>query len=579
VTSILGRRLSRIRKGTVLRANRPTTIGVFVFALSIALLADKAALAGPKGVAPPSLQKVAESLVMALLPDGRLIGLSCPGGPHGQTAVARYSSDGARTWGNAETLFVLPKDAGVWGLHCALVDHAGELHLFFTADAHTAGKGLYETRFDVYHAGSRNGRKAWKAPVLVRRGYHGSMLSAVELRSGRLILPICYLTSRVWNNRGQGFDAFTDMGRFSSGVAYSDDRGETWRLSAREFKVPAPYIGADGIIEPIALERTDGRVWLLLRTQLGRLFESFSQTGAEWTAPTPTALFSSDSPPSLARLKDGRIVLLWNNCLRFSYAQGGRHVLHAAISKDDGRTWRGYREVACNPLVDQPPPPNGDHGVSYTLPTLTKEGEIITPLSVGGTGGLWLLRFDPEWLNETGRKTEFTSGAEGWHHFGTKGVDVVGHPTRPGSRVLHIRKPQADWPAAAVWNFPNGTKGRLVIRLKLNAGFAGARIGLTDHFSVPFDPEDASYNLFNLNLEPHDTLVRGELSPEQWHTLELAWNCPEQECRVVVDGRLVETLPMQRRTTGVNYLRLSSTAGETDPAGFAIESVEARASE
>jgi hypothetical protein len=326
------------RKGAALSTNQTTTIAVFFLALTMILLADQPTLAGPeRSAAPPSLQKVAESLVMALLPDGRLIGVSAPGGPQGQEAVAKYSSDGGRTWGKAETLVALPKSAGVWGLHYVLVDHSGELHLFLTADAHTAGKGLYETRFDIYHAGSSNGRKDWKTPVLVRRGYHGSMLSAIELKSGRLVLPICYLTSRVWNNRGQGFDAFTDMGRFSSGVVYSDDRGANWRQSAREFKVPAPYIGADGIIEPIALERTDGRAWLLLRTQLGRLFESFSQNGAEWTSPTPTSLFSSDSPPSLTRLKDGRIVLLWNNCLRFSYAQGGRHVLHAAIG---GRRWR-----------------------------------------------------------------------------------------------------------------------------------------------------------------------------------------------------------------------------------------------
>ena len=87
-------------------------------------------------------------------------------------------------------------------------------------------------------------------------------------------------------------------------------------------------------------------------------------------------------------------------------------MLHAAISEDDGRTWRGYREVAQNPFIDEPPPPRGDHGVSYTLPALTKEGEIITPLQVGGTGGMWLLRLNPEWLYETSRKTDFSSGAK-----------------------------------------------------------------------------------------------------------------------------------------------------------------------
>jgi len=156
---------------------------------------------------------------------------------------------------------------------------------------------------------------------------------------------------------------------------------------------------------------------------------------------------------------------------------------------------------------------------------------------------------------------------------------VVANPDKPGARALQLRKPEADWPSAAVWNFPNGMNGRLQIRLKLNPGFAGARIGLTDHFSVAFDPEDQYYNLFNLSIGPEGKLQRSEITPGQWHTLELDWNGVKQECRVSVDGRPAETLPMQRRTAGVNYLRLCSTVEEIDTAGLLIESVDASISE
>jgi hypothetical protein len=557
-----------------------TLTAALLVAFSFVAAIDKDLQAETKPpVSPPTLTKLDEAMVMALLPDERLIAFFGGGGSDGQEAIARYSSDGGRSWSGPEKLFTLPKDMGVWGLHYVLTDHSGELHLFYTTDAKTAGKGLYEMRFDIYHVGSANGRTSWKAPVFVRQGYHGSMLSAIELKNGRLVLPICYLTPRVWNNRGTGFDAFTDMGRFSSGVVYSDDSGATWQQSAVELKVPSPYIGADGIIEPIAIELNDGRGWLLLRTQLGRFFESFSRDGATWTRPTPTSILSSDSPPSLTRLKDGRMVMLWNNSLRFSYAQGGRHVLHAAISDNDGKTWRGYREVAQNPFVDEPPPPSGDHGVSYTLPVRTKTGEIITPLSVGGTGGMWLMRFNPEWLYETARKMDFSSKTKAWSDFGTKGVEVVAHPDKPGTSVLQMRLPEADWPSAAVWNFQNGTNGRVKIRLKLNPGFAGARIGLTDHFSVPFDPEDQNHNLFNLRIQPDGKLGQSTLTLAQWHTLELDWNCAKQECRVSVDGRIVETLPMQRQTGGVNYIRFRLTADTTDKAGLLIESVDASLSE
>ena len=527
-------------------------------------------------VRPPSLTKVEQYLVMEPLPDGRLIGLFVRTGANGPEVAACYSNDGGRTWGAAETLCSLLKDLGGWGLHNALVDAKGELHLIFTNDAHTSGKGLYEMRFDVYHVGSAHGRTQWTPPTLVRRGYNGSLLSVIELKSGRLILPVCYLTPRVWSNRGKGFNAFSDMGRFSSGIVYSDDAGASWHQADREFKVPSPYIGADGMIEPIALQLKDGRVWLLIRTQLGRFFESFSPDGSVWSPPRPTAILSSDSPPSLTRLKDDRIVMLWNNSLRFCYAQGGRHVLHGAISDDEGRTWRGYREVVWNPEAGEAPPPNGDHGVSYTVPALTPDGEIITPVSLGGTAGVGLVRLQPAWLCEKSRACDISTGLDGWAHFGTRGVECTSEPGSASGHALQLRKTNPDWPAAAVWNFPNGLTGRLTLRLKINAGFLGARIGLTDHFSVPFEPEDARYNLFNLSLAPGEKASkrRGNIRPDVWHKLIFDWDCRKGQCRVSVDGQRLEILPLQRATSGVNYLRICSTADDTDTAGLLIQSVD-----
>ncbi len=516
------------------------------------------------------MTKLAEALVMASLPDGRLIGLT-----GGEEAIARHSSDGGRTWSAPQKLFAMPKDMGIWGLHYALCDRDGELHLFYTTDAKTAGKSFHEMRFDIYHVGSANGRTSWKAPVLIRKGYHGSMLSAIQLSGGRLILPICYLTSRVWSNRGKGPDAFTDMGRFSSGVVYSDDGGDSWKQSPIELKVASPYIGADGIIEPIALERKDGRTWLLLRTQLGRFFESFSHGVATWSRPSPTSILSSDSPPSLTRLKDGRVVLLWNNCLRFSYAQGGRHVLHGAVSEDDGCTCAAIEKWPAIRSSTSRPQPTGITASRTRCQLSQKTATSLLRFKSEARGGMWLLRLNPEWLYQSSRTTDFSSGAGDWHHFGTKGVELVSHPDKPGAKVLQLRKPEANWPSAAVWNFPNGLSGRLKLRLKLKSGFAGLRIGLTDHFSVPFDPEDGCHNLVNLPIGPDGRLGPKSMTPEEWHTLELHWSCKKQDCHILVDGQSVETLPMQRRTSGVNYVRLVSTAGQTDAAGLLLESAEA----
>jgi hypothetical protein len=543
---------------------------------ALATLALGASSRALESASAPTLTKIPEYLVLAPLPDGRLMGIFDRASAGGAETAARYSTDEGRSWSDAVTLFGLPAGHGGWGLHRALVDRTGELHLFYTSDANTGTvTDLYQKRYDVWHAASENGRKGWRPPNLVREGYYGSMLSVIELRGGRIVLPVCYLTPRRWASRGAGFDAFAFMGRFSSSVLYSDDSGRTWRQSDIEFKTPTPTIGADGMIEPIALELQDGRVWLLIRTQLGRLFESFSPDGSAWSPPRPTSILSSDSPPSLVRLKDGRIVMLWNHCQRFSYAAGGRHVLHGAVSEDEGRTWRGYREVARNPLLNEPPPPRGDHGVSYTTPGLTARGTIVTPVSVGGAGGFYLLHLAPEWLLETGRTADFARAFDDWSTFGTRGVQAVDHPDRPGEKVLSLRKTEPAWPSGAVWNFPSGTTGRLRLRLRLQPGFTGGAIGLTDHFSVPFDFEDEVYNLYHLAIGPGGRLAgSGRLEPGRWHELAFDWDTARGECRVQLDGRPAARLRQSRLTTGACYLRLRSTADSTDAAGLLVESVK-----
>lgn len=527
--------------------------------------------AGTKRVAsPPTLTPlVLPYTVMMPLPDGRIIGVFTSG----PDVFGRYSSDDGRTWTTPEKLCSLPKDAGIWACHNVVVDPKGELHLILTNDDKSTGKPG-TPRMNIWQAHSKNGRKEWTQPTLLRKGFHGSMLSAIALKSGRIILPICYLTKRTWPKRGQGPDAFTWVGTFSSGALYTDD-GDHWKESPIEIKTPTPYIGADGIIEPIALERKDGSVWLLLRTQMGRLFESTSKDGSVWTKPRPTSIFSSDSPPSLTRLKDGRIVLLWNNALRFAYAQGGRHVMHGAVSSDEGKTWRGYREVATNPFVEETPA-NGDYGVQYIIPIATKGGDIVAPVSMGhGPEGLFLMRVDPNWLDETSATADFAARPKEWHSFGTRGVEVVSNPDNPTARVLRVRKTDSDFPSAVTWNFPNGTSGRLKMRVKLNPGFGGVRIGLTDHFSVPFDPEESCYNLFNFAIGPDGKVAQSTITPGAWHNVQFDWNCAKLSCRVTVDGKLVQTLPIQRRTAGVNYVRFTSTAEDTDIAGMLVESVEA----
>jgi hypothetical protein len=552
-------------------------------------------------VSPPRIITESQELEKpALLPDGTLMAFSLQTLDGVQTMVGRSSKDDGQTWSTGKPAFVLPRRAGTFGYWVVVVDRSGETHFFFLQDPSTgsagsgtgvAGPGKKEL-LNIWHVSWRPETGGGQPPHQIWEGRGGDLLSAVQLRSGRLLLPISYRVKRSWRDRGEGLAAFTYLGQFNVTALYSDDAGKTWLRSPSVLTVPTPDLTTIlGAVEPVVLELKDGRVWMLIRTQNGRFYDSYSQDGGtSWTRAAPTNLISSDSPAGLVRLLDGRIFLLANRCLRYPYAYGGRHVLHAAVSADEGRTWTGFREVVRDPLRNEVPPTSGDFGVAYPFTSLDSKGRVVFGLGVrtgtrsqhpekvrGGGDRVtrWLIAVDPAWLAETKQSTDFSRGLEDWSIFGTHGVGLAAHPATRGVKILVLTKPQPDWPAAAVWNFPMGEYGRLSMKFMLKPGFLGALLGLTDHFSVPFDAQDQFFNLFNFEIGSQGAVAGAErVEPGTWHMLQLDWNVPGQRADVLLDGRPATPLRLQREAPGVCYLRLRSIAPATDQAGLLVESVE-----
>jgi hypothetical protein len=521
---------------------------------------------------------------VVLMPDGRIVALFVRTEEGSQEVAVRTSADDGYSWGEAESLLRLPEEPGGWAGPMGLVDRDGELHLFLLNDAHTGvvrtgeqrqrALPMDQLRLDLWHIKSKDGTTGWQSPKRIWKGYTGALNSVIQLRSGKIIVPFSRFTNRHWaDHTGSLYDDYSFTGQYESTAVYSDDSGDTWLLSPSALRVPTPNLYAYGADEPVILQLRDGRVWMLLRTQLGRHYESFSEDGVTWSSPWPSRFIASDSPAGIVRLPDGRIVLIWNNCLRFPYALGGRHVIHAAISADDGASWRGYREVFRDPRRKEPVPKKGDFGTAYPFPAVTGEGKVLLTTGQGEARVAGVL-IDPEWLEETAQEDDLSQGLEQWTCFGTRGVELVAHPDRASSRALRIRKTDEGWPAAAVWNFPNGIRGSLQASLLFRGGFAGAHLGLTDHYSVPFDQEDVLYNVFNLPVGPEGTLPgAGVAQTDRWHALELDWNLDKRECQVLMDDRPLAVLPQLRQSTGVCYLRLKCLAEKTDEAGFLVGSV------
>jgi hypothetical protein len=118
----------------------------------------------------------------------------------------------------------------------------------------------------------------------------------------------------------------------------------------------------DGALEPCVIELRDGRLWMLIRTTRGFFWESFSADGGRtWSPAQPGPIDSTSAPAHVARLADGSLAMAWNR------AEGGRRLLHLALSQDDGKTWTpsfvAVRGSATYPFILEPSP--GELWVGY----------------------------------------------------------------------------------------------------------------------------------------------------------------------------------------------------------------------
>ena len=125
----------------------------------------------------------------------------------------------------------------------------------------------------------------------------------------------------------------------------SEDRGRT-------FKVRGQVEVSHDVhaIEPMAVERKDGSLWMLIRTgNAGDLetpqgiAESFStDRGSAWSPPKPSAIKHTASRFYIGRLQSGNLLLVKHSGINVDLASVGkkqRRELSAFISKDDGKTW------------------------------------------------------------------------------------------------------------------------------------------------------------------------------------------------------------------------------------------------
>ena len=423
-------------------------------------------------------------------------------------------------------------------------------------------------------------------PVMTWRGYNGSQMEYQQLQNGRLLVPHGSFLPHA--------RAVPPTGRHETVIQFSADGGSTWQLSKSKLIAPC-YPGFngsnEGACEPSIEELTDGRIWMLMRTTAGFLYESYSRDqGTTWSRARASRFNTSTGPPNIMRHQNGWLVVCWNNCEMPPRADGqgvygGRDALHIAVSDDDGKTWRGFREIYLDHRRNGNPAKSGDRGTAYPLGAYTSDGNIVV-IAGQGAGGRNPILIDPEWIVATNATTDFSAGLTQWstytHHGPAKrwwraradGASLVRHPNQSDRRCLHVRK-QENLPAdGATWNFPNGWKGKMTIRLRINQGTAGGMISLNDRMFDPVNDHGEQFAVFRLHLDQLG------IKPGKWAEVTLDWDLDRDLCRASVNGIEVAQLTTLHPTlNGLSYLRFRSTAENKDAAGFMVEKVSVEISD
>lgn len=197
-----------------------------------------------------------------------------------------------------------------------------------------------DVSLNVWTIRSEDEGLTWSGRQQIFDGYCGALIHMIQTSTGEIVVPIQRLLH--------------DPDRHGICVYVSADSGETWRHS--NIIDLGGHGHHDGAMEPTLVELSDGRLWLLIRTNLGKFWSAYSSDkGLSWRVLKPTDIDASSAPAAMIRLASGRLALVWNRFYPEGTAsyplRGGdnnfssvatswhREEVSLAFSKDDGETW------------------------------------------------------------------------------------------------------------------------------------------------------------------------------------------------------------------------------------------------
>lgn len=263
-------------------------------------------------------------------------------GDHAKAFLAgRVSTDQGRTW-SAEDTTVIPNEGGMNIMSVSLLRlQDGRIALFYLRKNSTNDcRPIMRLSTDE--------AKTWSDPIETipdsEVGYYVMNNDrALQTKSGRLILPLA-------QHYGSDWEKWTGYGK---AICYvSDDAGQTWKRTVQVADAVLPNGKPLMVQEPGVVELKDGRVMMYSRTNGGSQYLAYSKNqGETWSNWVPSDIISPVSPATIERIPStGDLLLVWNNHRDIAPSlKGKRTPLTAAISTDDGQSWKLVKNLFDNP--------------------------------------------------------------------------------------------------------------------------------------------------------------------------------------------------------------------------------------
>lgn len=230
------------------------------------------------------------------LPGGRLMTVDSQG--------MRVSNDDGKTWsearpvcrginsGEAASFHILRTRTGT-----LVIVYLNYIKNKFSWDEKSGEPKKGDCRLELWAIRSLDCGKTWIDRQKLLSGYNANFFGFIQVRGGRLVTTVDHLVS--------------NPGRWVACSLISDDEGKTWKSS--NLIDLGGHGHHDGAMEPTVAELSDGRLLMLIRTNLGRFWQAFSEDGGKyWRTIQPSRIDANPAPGYLLKLRSGRLALVWN---------------------------------------------------------------------------------------------------------------------------------------------------------------------------------------------------------------------------------------------------------------------------